>query len=500
MRARKPLVNDGGEVTSPVERLLKIIGMPLGLLVFLWLFFMPTPPGLTVQGQRALAVFWLAFILWLCMPIPVWLTSLIAIALLGLTGAWDYKQAFYQFGNEVIWLMVAAFVIASALESSGIGKRLAYWMASKVMKRASITLLGLIVLDYLLAFIVPSTTARAAIMLPIALMICEAYGVGPGSNFGKLVMLQRPIANNLATSNIMTATAPQILAWGFLLTLAGVEVSWSGWFIAQLPIILVTLVAMWLLGMILWRPEVTEPKGGAERLKEELRKLGPMTYKEKYTLAVFALTVFLWATDKWHTKMFFGYKIPYSLTAVIAAILLFLPKYGVLTWKEAKIPWDLMIFSAGAYAVGLALEDTGAARWMAMKIIRALGLSPQTSAYKIYCALLGVMLFSHIFFSSKTVRTCIFIPLYIIFAQELGIPPAMIALPAAFAISWTISLPFNCKPNLIYFGTGYFTVIEEFAYGMLTCLIGYLLYITFGWWWFKWLGLHGWIPFTTGGG
>lgn len=482
------------------EKILNMIGLPIALIVFAAILLMPTPAGLTAQGQRALAVFWLAFVLWLTTPIPVWLTSMLAIVLLALTGGWDYKQAFYQFGQEVIWLMVAAFIIASALERSGIGKRIAYSMALWFGRSAKMTLLGFIILNIVLAFVVPSTTARAAIVLPIALLMAQAYGAKPGeSKFGKLLMLQQPIANNLATAMILTATAPQIIAWGFISTLAGVEVPWITWLIAQAPIILITLFLMWLVGLKLWKPEVDKPLGGIDKIREELRKLGPMTREEKTALAIFALVVFLWATDKIQPLMFCGLKIPYSVAAVIGAILLFMPKIGPLkSWKDAKIPWDLMVFSAGAYAVGMALEDTGAAKWMATALINATGLSQGVHPYVAYAILVGIMMYSHIIFSSKTVRTVIFIPLYIILAESLGIPPVMIALPAAFTIAWTISLPFNCKPNLIYYGTGYFNVTDEFLYGIITCTIGYILYLTIGWAWFNFLGGIGMIPGWTG--
>ncbi len=172
-----------------------------------------------------------------------------------------------------------------------------------------------------------------------------------------------------------------------------------------------------------------------------------------------------------------------------------MPKIGPLkSWKDAKVPWDLMVFSAGAYATGMALEDTGAAQWMAKALINATGLGAGVSPYVAYAILIGIMLYIAMVFSSKTVRTVIFIPLYIVLAKALGIPPAMIALPAAFTISWTIYLPFNCKPNLIYYGTGYFTVLEEFIYGLIVATIGYILYLTVGWAWFNFLGSMGIIP------
>nr|WP_305827844.1 SLC13 family permease [Cohnella sp. LGH] len=192
------------EKKSKVEETMKKIGIPLAILVALLLFFMPTPDGLSMEAQRALAIFTGALILWITTPIPIYLTSIIAILLLPLVGAVkDQGVAFGTLGFDVIWLMVAAFILTSAMVKSNMGRRLSLWMITKFGKTPKRTLFLLVVINFILAFFVPSTTARATLMVPICLILLEVYKAIPGkSRLGKTMMLQGVQADALATSGL----------------------------------------------------------------------------------------------------------------------------------------------------------------------------------------------------------------------------------------------------------------------------------------------------------
>ena len=212
---------------------MKILGIPVALLVFGLLITMKTPVGMTFQGKTALATFLMALVLWVTQAIPTYASALLVIVILALTGGWDQSSIFSVLGYDVIWLMLSAFVITSGMEKSGFAKRLALFVVSKFGKTAKGALLALIFVSFLLAFVIPSTTARAALLLPITMMICKIYNAVPGeSNFGRQMMLQEIHVNNIATSGILTATAAQIMAVGYIKDLAGIEVTWGKWFMA----------------------------------------------------------------------------------------------------------------------------------------------------------------------------------------------------------------------------------------------------------------------------
>jgi len=476
---------------SKSEKLMFYFGLPVALLVFATIFTIPTPSGITYGGKVSMAVFAAALILWVSESVPTYLTSLLVIALLSVFGGWGEKNVLGVFGYNVIWLMVSAFIITSAMEKSGFARRLALWIITKFGKTSKTILISLLVTNFFIAFIVPSTTARAAIMLPIVLLIAEAYGVYDGNkNLGKLLSIQGLQANNISTSAIVTATAPQILAIGFIKELTGHDVSWMQWFVASVPIAILTLISSYFLGLKLFKLETVDTKNANESIgsiEREYKNLGKMSRIEIKSLCIFALTIFLWSTDKWHLQMF-GFKISLVMVAIIAAILFFFPYIGILNWKEAKIPWDLMIFSAGAYAGGISLNDSGVAPWVLNGIFDKIGVE-NMSFPVLYGVVIFIASFSHFVFTSKTVRTVILVPTIITLANAVGINPVALVLPACFTIADTITLPPHCKPNLIYYSTGLFTVSNQLIYGVLVLLAKWVFLFAASFTWFKILGI-----------
>ncbi len=482
-----------GKKNLTFEQWMKIAGIAVSLLIFAIIYTMPTPVKLTMQGKSSLAVFGMVFVLWVTQAIPTYASALLAIVMLAFTGGWTQKDALGVFGQDVIWLMLAAFVITSGMEKSGFAKRLALFIVSKFGTTARRALLALGIVNLLLSFIVPSTTARAAMLLPICMMVLQVYKAVPGeSNFGKQLMIQEIHFNNITTSGILTATAGQIMAVGYITDMTGLDVTWGDWLLASMPIAVLTLVASFFIGELLFKSEVKTPPATAgkavkDELKEELKALGKITTTEIKALIVFGVTVFLWATDGKHLDIF-GFQISLVMVAILAALLFYLPYIGVLNWKETKIPWDLMVFSAGAYAAGLSLDASGAASFLLNGIFDKFNLEalPQ---FALFMIVMFIASFSHLVFTSKTVRVVILLPAIILIAQKVGVNPLLLALPASFTICDSITLPPHCKPNLIFYSTGYFTVKDQFIYGMLVLFCKWLLFGVAYFTWFRIIGL-----------
>lgn len=474
------------------DRWMKITGITIALLVFALIYTMDTPVQMTLQGKSSLAVFGMVFVLWVTQAVPTYAAALLAIVVLVFTGGWTQKDTLAVFGQDVIWLMLSAFIITSGMEKSGFARRMALFIVSRFGTTARRALIALGVVNLLLAFVVPSTTARAAMLLPICMMVLKVYQAEPGkSNFGKQLMIQEIHFNNISTSGILTATAPQILAVGYILSMAQVDVTWGDWFKASMPIAILTLAASVVIGNLLFKSEVTMPPAaqgdGSASLKQQLKDMGPITKNEIKALVIFALTIFLWSTDGHHLQIF-GFQISLVMVAILASALFFLPYVGILNWKETKIPWDLMVFSAGAYAVGLSLDASGAASFLLNTVFDKFNLQ-SVGTFTLYMIVMFVASFSHLVFTSKNVRVVILIPAIIILANNLGVNPLMLVLPACFTICDSITLPPHCKPNLIFYSTGYFSVKDQFVYGILVLLAKWailgLAYFT----WFKVVGL-----------
>ena len=247
------------------------VSLILAIVAFLGLYFMPRPAGLSGVAQKSLAMFVFSLIMWIGKPIPIYQTSIISILLLPLLGAVKKQSvAFGTLGFDIIWLMVAAFVLTSAMSHSNLGKRIALVLVTRFGKTPAKTLLVLVLVNFILAFFVPSTTARASLIVPLALVILEVYKAQPGhSNFGRLMMLQGVQNNAFATSVVMTATSAQVLALGFINQQAGGHVGYMQWLLGSLPQALLTAGLAFLAGLKLfpYKDELQEAGTEASSLR-----------------------------------------------------------------------------------------------------------------------------------------------------------------------------------------------------------------------------------------
>jgi len=481
--------------SSPNEKWLKYLGVPIAIVVFLFLYYMPTPSGLTAAGQAVIASFMFALILWVSEAIPTHVTSLILMVMLVFLNGWGMKNVLGVLGFDVIWLNVLAFILSSLLVKTNIAKRIALNLIVKFGSKALPMLLAFILLQLALAPLIPATAARTVITLPIMLIVASIYGSTNENpnNFGKNLFLQNLFGINIFSSGFMTGSTANLIAVSFIFSMGNTKVYYTDWMFANLPVVLIAMLIAWYLGpkyFFKLNPQETKPKvkGGIEVLKKQLDAMGKMSPVEKKGALIFGLVIFLWVTDRFHTQIF-GFQIDPVMAAMVGAVITLLPKVGLLKWNECDIPWHLMIFSAGAYAGGLALNDTGAAKWAVQNLFATFNLSKGINFWVIYLVIISVMMYSHLVFTSKTMRTIILIPFTIALAKELGINPVALALPAAFTIDWVIGLPISAKPNVILFTTGQYSVLDNLKYGIIMSTIGIILLFIAGLTWFRFLGI-----------
>ena len=129
-----------------------------------------------------LAIFVAAIILWISEAIPNYLTSLLVILSIVLTGVTTDKTAYAQLGHPVMWLNILSFILASMLVKTQVAKRFALWFVLKFGKNASGIMISFIVINLVLSAFISATTAKAAILLPIFMVIAAIYGATGGKN------------------------------------------------------------------------------------------------------------------------------------------------------------------------------------------------------------------------------------------------------------------------------------------------------------------------------
>jgi anion transporter len=437
-----------------------------------------------------LAIFVAAIILWITEAIPNYLTSLLVILGIVLTGITTDKTAYAQLGHPVMWLNILSFILASMLVKTQVAKRFALWFVLKFGKNASGIMLSFIVINVVLSAFISATTAKAAILLPIFMVVAAIYGATGGenrNNFGRNLVLQNLFQINLGANAFLTGSGATLLAGSLIAGAMGIGAfSYQDWFTAAFPMNILLIFIGWFVGVKLIFPMKKEERvpqipGGMERLRKELDQMGKMSSNEWKAVAIFLCVLILWATDKQHG-------INQTAVAFMGAVVALLPGIGIVKWNDVDIPWHLLLFSAGAYTLGAGFDATGLPGTMINGLFSSLGITPETPFWILYLILTAGMLLFSLVFQSKTMLTLIFVPIAIGVAQKNGYPIMSLAFPVAMLVGHVYVLPFNSKPAALLYTTNQYSWSDTFKFGITMMFISWLMIILWGETVLKWFG------------
>ena len=445
--------------------------------------------GFSRINYAMLAIFAASIVLWITEAIPNYLTSLLVIITMVLTGVTSEKLAYAQLGHPVMWLNILSFVLASMLVKTRVAKRFALWFVIRFGKNATWIFISFIVINVVLSVFISATTAKATILLPIFMVIAAIYGATPDkrNNFGRNIVLQNLFQINIGASGFITGSGANLLAGSLIAGAMGMSMfGFQDWFFAAFPLCLLLIIIGWIVGTKIIFPmkpgeRIPQIEGGMERLRQEYTLLGKMKTEEFKAIAIFLIVLLLWATDKQHG-------ISQTAVAFMGAVVALLPGIGIVKWNDVDIPWHLMLFSAGAYTLGAGLEVTDLPAIMVDFVFSHFGITAETPFWVLYLGLTFVMIFSGIFFQSKTMRALIFVPIAIGIAQKFGYPIMSLSFPVALLIEHVYVLPFNSKPAALLYTTNHYSISDTFKFGITMVIISWLLIIIWGETMLHWLG------------
>ena len=161
---------------STSERWMRYLGFPGGILLFLLILYLPAGAGLSASAQAGAACFALALVWWVTEPFPTYLTSLVLMFLLLITRTSEPKAIMDVLGMEVIWLNLLAFILSSMLVKVRLAKRMALWLILRFGRKASWALMAFVIIQMVLAPLIPATAARAVMTLPLMIVVAAIYG------------------------------------------------------------------------------------------------------------------------------------------------------------------------------------------------------------------------------------------------------------------------------------------------------------------------------------
>jgi sodium-dependent dicarboxylate transporter 2/3/5 len=261
----------------------------------------------------------------------------------------------------------------------------------------------------------------------------------------------------------------------------GIQLSFLRWMAFGVPFVMVFLPLTWLwLTRVAYPLEISEVPGGAELVKEHIRKLGPMSAGERRTAYLFGLTAAAWMFRPLWTRLLpSGELITDSTIAMTAAVAAFLLPAGsgkrLLNWQWAsKLPWDVLLLFGGGFSLAAGFERSGLSRWVGDQLTH---LSQAPLPLFVLSIVTVIIILTE--FASNTASTAMSLPILGATAAGMGISPLTLCVPAAVAASCAFMMPAATPPNAIVFGTGYITIPQMVKAGVFIGFMAVVLITIF---------------------
>src|SRR5205085_12088758 len=146
--------------------------------------------------------------------------------------------------NETPWFLFGAILICTIAGNSGLARRVAYTITTRIGMSYSRLLLAFIIADFFLTFLIPSGIARVTVLATIAAGTVQAIGVAPRSNIGRGLLLIVTYTAGIFDKMLIAGEA-SIVAGGIIEQTGNVRVFYSQWLLAYLPCDLLTILCCW---------------------------------------------------------------------------------------------------------------------------------------------------------------------------------------------------------------------------------------------------------------
>ncbi|WP_089650039.1 SLC13 family permease [Halobacterium hubeiense] len=464
----------------------------------------PSPSGLSLPGQYALATMVFAGVLWVSSALPLPVTGLLVPAMLTFLGVYsNIDAALAGFSDHVIFLFIAGLMLANALQKYNIDQRIALALMARLGSTPRRLILAVMIATALLSMAV-SNTATAAMMIPIAVGLLDQIqddneevrkaddeqadadsGVAKPdfTNMQIAMFLGIAYAASVGGVGTLIGTPPNAIAVGALNSTLEYEIGFLDWLLIGFPVVVLTLPLIWyLLTFKLYPPGITTTHGARSQARTQLVEMGALDRDGRWVASIFVLTSGLWIlgglgelfepylSDVWMTTLFGGtgetifgvaghqglfYYVLVGLFAIAALSL-----SGTMDWDElVDIDWGTILLFGGGISLADGLAETGATEWIANTVFAEFVGAPIILVIGVVVAI--IISITNI--TSNTATTSIFVPVLIslggAFASTLGLASENVAVflsvAGAIAASFAFALPVSTPPNAIVYGSGY---------------------------------------------
>ncbi len=442
-----PMQNDAVEQTKKI-----FLALGLGTLAFALMFSF-----FTLQQSFLVAFIVLMVSLWTNEALPLAVVSLLPIVIFPAADILSTKETAENYANPIIYLFLGGFLLAIAVEKTGLHK----WIANKMLALFPSTARGIIfalIFTSGLLSAVLSNTTTTLLLLPIALFLSDdnrlkvrfALGIAYGASIGGILT---PIG-----------TPPNLILLGIMQEMGLNTIAFIQWVWMVAPLVLCMFVfAGFILSM------------GLENLKIEAdRKTSALSTDQKKVLFVLFGVIFMLFVNAPIKPYYSGLGLSETGILLGAGLLLFAPPFSILEWMQDKnsIPFRIMFLFGAGFAIADAFTQTGMAKEIASYLIALTSLP-----ILLFMLIIAAMVTFTTEVTSNTALISIMLPILYEVANVAGLDARLFMMIATICASYAFMLPIATPPNAIAMSTGVVNVKTMAAYGIIFNIVGIFLIV-----------------------
>lgn len=422
------------------------------------------PTGLTVEGFRALGIFGVCLVLWVTNLLPLAITSLLAIVLVPLMGVAKTSEVYGYFGNEAVFFILGAFILAAGLMKTGLSTRMALLLIERIGRTPRRLIAGIFLIGALMSLVM-SEHAVAAMLFPIVMEAARSLKLKfETSRMGKGMFVAMAWGCIIGGIGTMLGGARVPLMVGMLKEMTGETIGFLEY--SSVSIFLVVPLAI-IANILLYKvftPEIDSVEDALVSLRKRIYDMGRVKTEERFMAILLVLTVLAW--------IFFGHKVGLASIAIMSVVIMFI--FNVVKWEDIEnyVNWGVILMYGGAIALGRALEGSGAAEWVASETILSVELS--TIGLISIVALVSILLTEAI---SNSAVIAILLPLSVGVSARYGLDPKILAFSIAIPAGLAFSMPMATPANAISYSSGFIRLKDVIVPGIIMGLISWLFFV-----------------------
>ena len=444
---------------------------------------LPNPETLSIEGQRAAAIFVWMGIWWATEAVPIAITALIPLVFFPLLGVSSIESTAAPYANKNVFLFLGGFFLSIAIQKCNLHKRIALTVL-RFTGTGGRSIIGGFMLSSCLLSMWIMNTSTTIMLLPIGLAIITVVKESMHElsqtdkiNFQVALLLGIAYAANIGGIATLIGTAPNMALNGFMEEQYGVSISFLDWMKVGLPVSLILLPMSWFTLTRISFPVNFETSSETQETIQAMRQsIGKTKTPEKRVFVIFLMTALLWVFRSPINNIPGMDGLTDPGIAMLCGLTLFLTPSGgsqehnLLEWKDAEkgVPWGILLLFGGGLSLAAAAQSTGLAAWIG-------NLMPVGLSIVFLVVIFTALIIFLTELTSNLATTATFLPIVAVIATQFGFNPLLLTASIAIAASCAFMLPVATPPNAIVFGSELIKVPQMMRAGVAINIIAILI-------------------------